>query len=420
MTATLTLNGSIDRPLVQDDMVSERNLMVSVTTPAGAVTRPPLNLALVLDASGSMSGEKLRHAKDAAAFAVRHLTGADRVAIISYDDEVKVVAPGALLTAAAKAELLRLIASIETGGSTNLSGGWLAGCAAVAAHQGVGTQVDRAIVLTDGQANAGITAIDALSEHARQLKARGITTSTMGLGADFNAELLEAMARYGGGRFQYVETARHIPDCVGGELGEIVRVYARNLAVDLPLPTGVRVASSLNDDAIEKTPRGVRVFLGDVLAGDTRRAVLSLRIDPAAFDAEDAVEIALVAYYTADGQGREEAFPLVTLRAALREVVAAQTVDKDVSAEVALLMAAKAREEAARLSHEGDAAGAGAQLRVASQSLRAAPAAPAAFLHEANALDALAAQADAGLSGEQEKELHYQSYLRRQSRQRHS
>jgi len=420
MHTKLTLNAAIDRPLVQDERVSERHLMLSVTTPAGMVTRPPLNLALVLDASGSMSGEKIRRAREAAAFAVRHLTGADRVAIISYDDEVRVVAPSTLLTAAAKIELLRLIASIEAGGSTNLSAGWFAGCVEVAAHQSVGAQVDRVIVLTDGQANAGITAIDDLGEHARQLKARGITTSTMGLGADFNAELLEAMARYGGGRFQYVETAAHIPDCVGGELGEIVRVYARNLAVDLALPAGVRVASSLNDDAFEKTPRGIRVFLGDVLAGDTRRAVLSLRVDPIAFEVEDVVEIVLVAYYTADGQGRAEAFPLVTLGAAVREVVTAQAVDDDVSAEVALLMAAKARQEAARLSREGDARAAGQRLRAVSRSLREAPAPSPSFKQEADALDALALQADAGLSGEQEKELHYQSYLRRQSRQRHS
>jgi len=358
---SLTLAAAIDRSLVRSDAISERYLMLTIGVPEGAVRRLPLNLALIVDASGSMTGEKLERAKEAAAFAVRHLTAADRVAVVAYDDEVRVVAPSTLLAPAARADLLRRIGGIGTGGMTNLSGGWLTGCQEIAAHQSGNSTMDRAIVLTDGLANVGIIALEELVEHARQLRSRGITTSTMGVGADFNEELLEAMARHGGGRFQYVETAKHIPDCVQGELGEIAQVYARRLALDVELPRGVRVVGSLNDDAYESTARGVRVHVGDLLAGDTRKVLLHLSIDR---DGSTAVAgtgglpltVQALALYTdtATGQGTEQTFPSAHLRYASLPDVDRQRTDEAVASEVALLLAAKAKEDAARLSRQGE------------------------------------------------------------------
>ncbi len=426
---SLTLAAAIDRSLVRSDAISERYLMLTIGVPEGAVRRLPLNLALVVDASGSMTGEKLERAKEAAAFAVRHLTAADRVAVVAYDDEVRVVAPSTLLTPAARADLLRRIGGIQTGGMTNLSGGWLTGCQEIAAYQSGNSTMDRAIVLTDGLANVGIIALEELVEHARQLRSRGITTSTMGVGADFNEELLEAMARHGGGRFQYVETAKHIPDCVQGELGEIAQVYARRLALDVELPRGVRVVGSLNDDAYESTARGVRVHVGDLLAGDTRKVLLQLSIDR---DSSTAVAgtgglpltVQALALYTdtATGQGTEQTFPSAHLRYASLPDVDRQRTDEAVASEVALLLAAKAKEDAARLSRQGEHDAAAGALRQAQASLAAAPYGAAnapGIAAELSALGRLADAAGQGMDESQRKELHYQSYLTRSARKRH-
>jgi len=426
---SLTLAAAIDRSLVRSDAISERYLMLTIGVPEGAVRRLPLNLALIVDASGSMTGEKLERAKEAAAFAVRHLTAADRVAVVAYDDEVRVVAPSTLLAPAARADLLRRIGGIGTGGMTNLSGGWLTGCQEIAAHQSGNSTMDRAIVLTDGLANVGIIALEELVEHARQLRSRGITTSTMGVGADFNEELLEAMARHGGGRFQYVETAKHIPDCVQGELGEIAQVYARRLALDVELPRGVRVVGSLNDDAYESTARGVRVHVGDLLAGDTRKVLLHLSIDR---DGSTAVAgtgglpltVQALALYTdtATGQGTEQTFPSAHLRYASLPDVDRQRTDEAVASEVALLLAAKAKEDAARLSRQGEHDAAAGALRQAQASLAAAPYGAAnapGIAAELSALGRLADAAGQGMDESQRKELHYQSYLTRSARKRH-
>jgi len=422
---SLTLATAIDRSLVRSDAISERYLMLAIGVPQGAVRRLPLNLALAVDASGSMTGEKLERAKEAAAFAVRHLTAADRVAVVAYDDEVRVVAPSTLLTPTAKADLLRRIGGIGTGGMTNLSGGWLTGCQEIAAHQNGASTMDRAIVLTDGLANVGIIALEELVEHARQLRSRGITTSTMGVGADFNEELLEAMARHGGGRFQYVETAKHIPDCVQGE---IAQVYARRLTLDVELPRGVRVVGSLNDDAYESTARGVRVHVGDLLAGDTRKILLHLSIDRDGSAATGADSLPLtvqaLALYTdtATGQGTEQTFPSAHLRYAALPDVDRQRTDEAVASEVALLLAARAKEDAARLSRQGEHEAAAGTLRQAQASLAAAPYAAAnapGIAAELSALGSLAAAAGQGMDENQRKELHYQSYLTRSARKRH-
>ena len=417
---SLTTAAALDRPLITPTGPCERHLMLTLQAPAGVVRRLPLNMALVIDASGSMSGEKLARATEAACFVVRHLSTVDRVAVICYDDDVTIVAPSTLLTSGARADLLRAINHIQTGGMTNLGGGWLSGCQQVALHQHGEAQLDRALVLTDGLANVGITNLEDLVEHARQLRLRGIVTSTMGVGADFNEELLEAMARHGGGRFQYVETAKHIPDCVQGELGELLQLYARKLAVEIELPDGVRLVRCLNDYVAEETPRGVLLRLGDLIAGETRRVTLKLSAGSGALGSTLPLIARALYVATETGQGMETAFPAVALRYAEQEAVDTQQTDDEVAGEVALLLAAQAKEEAARLSRRGDHSAAAGTLRLASQTLAASPAMAApGVAAEATALYALAVDADQGLSEAQRKEMHYQSYLSRFSRKRY-
>ena len=116
--------------------------------------RIPLNLAVVLDRSGSMAGDKLDAARDAAAMLVQRLHPDDTVSVVAYDDGVTTVAEPA--TGDAQASLSARIRHIEPGGSTNLSGGWLRGRELVARGKREGG-VNRIMLLTDGLANCGIT-----------------------------------------------------------------------------------------------------------------------------------------------------------------------------------------------------------------------------------------------------------------------
>ncbi len=417
---SLCLDASLDRPLVREDAAFERYLMLTLKTPAGAVRRPPLNLALVIDCSGSMAGQKLARVKEAAGFVVRHLTGADRVAVVAYHDEVAVVAPSALLTPQAKVDLLGAVRRIEADGMTNLSGGWLTGCQEVAKHQNGDNVLHRTLLLTDGLANVGVTAIEELVEHARQLRLRGMVTSTMGVGSDFNEELLEAIARHGGGRFQYVETAQHIPDCIQGELGEMLQLSARKVAVEVSLPEQVRCVHCLNGYGLEQISSGVRVHLGDVLAGDTRRVILQLAAGPGEIGRVFVVKSLVMYVEGATGHGTEEAFPAAELRCADQAAVDSQVTNDEVGREVELLLVARAKEDAVRLSRAGNPAAAATMLAAAGRALSASPyRSDPTMAGEAAFLASMAADAAQGLAEHQHKELRYQSYLAREARRRY-
>src|SRR5689334_24192543 len=115
---------NLDRRLADAGSASARYLRVQVIAPdkTGPGTRLPLNLALVIDRSGSMAGSKLDKAKEAAIFCLRNLTGADRAAVVAYDDEVRVVAASQVLTPEAKTKMMAEVRTIHSGGSTNLGG----------------------------------------------------------------------------------------------------------------------------------------------------------------------------------------------------------------------------------------------------------------------------------------------------------
>jgi Ca-activated chloride channel family protein len=243
----------------------------------------------------------------------------------------------------------------------------------------------------------------------------------MGVGADFNGDLLEAMARQGGGRFQYVESAPQIPDCVQGELGELVQLAARGVAVEVSLPSGVRLRECLNEYPIENTKQGHRVRLGDLTAGDARQILLTLQVDDGAI-VDRPVAVSALAVFTdvETGRGTELAFPEVWLGPAAPAEVDAQSTHPDVEAEVALLRAAMARKEAVRLSVLGDDRAAHEVLVGVCQRLSAsAYAAHPAVATQIRALSQHAAQASLGFTLAQQKDLSYQAYLLREARPRY-
>ena len=179
--------------------------------------RVPLSIAIVIDRSGSMAGDKLRAAKDCTQALIQQLQDDDEVSVVTYDTEVDVVLP---LTAAAdaKTRMGHLLSQFDTGGSTDLHAGWLTGAHQLSAQQRSG-RVSRVILLSDGQANHGIVNIDSICEQVKQLAQAGVTTSTVGIGLGFNEELMTAMATAGAGNAMYGDSAQDLAEPFEAEIG---------------------------------------------------------------------------------------------------------------------------------------------------------------------------------------------------------
>ncbi|WP_221091237.1 vWA domain-containing protein [Deinococcus aquaedulcis] len=123
------------RPALPAGQTTHLTLLIRVhpaPVPIHAAWRPPLNLALVIDRSGSMGGHPLHMARQAAGAAVRQMGLNDQVSVVAFDDEVRVVVPSQPVTD--PAGIIRAMDTIEAGGMTNLHGGWLEGATQVAAH----------------------------------------------------------------------------------------------------------------------------------------------------------------------------------------------------------------------------------------------------------------------------------------------
>jgi len=164
----------------------------------------------VLDRSGSMSGsKKMAYALEAACFAVEQLLATDRVSVTAFDDQVETLAPNAPVVD--KAGLIARIRKITPRGVTDLHDGWKEGGRQV--ENGLISQgVNRVILLSDGQANHGVTDPNVIAREAVGLSARGVSTTTMGLGDDYNEDLLQAMAEAGDGNYYFIESPQQLAD----------------------------------------------------------------------------------------------------------------------------------------------------------------------------------------------------------------
>lgn len=191
-------------------------LRIQVPQPETQNEHPPLNLAFVLDTSGSMAdANKINFAKKAVLYALKALRPKDRVAVVVFNDEVQVLQPS---TQATNLEgLAQAISQLKAQGSTALHAGWLEGATQVATHLEPG-RLNRVILLSDGQANRGLTDPSIIAEQVRGLAERGVSTSTLGVGTDYNEKLMVAMAQAGQGNYYFIESPEDLPGIFGLEL----------------------------------------------------------------------------------------------------------------------------------------------------------------------------------------------------------
>lgn len=339
--------------------------LVSLCAAQARSKRLPLNLGLVLDRSGSMSGAPLSYVKSASQFVIKRLGNEDLLSLVVFDDQVSV--PIKAQHPIDKDALSNTISQICTGGSTNLSGGLLRGYQEVSQQARSGL-VSRLILLTDGQANVGITEPSLLAAKARKMATSGVPVSTMGVGLSFNEDLLSAVADAGRGNYYYIKNPDEIPSVFAQELEGLLSVVAQAVRVSVEGKSGAEVRSVLGYKP-DFTLSGASVDLPDMFASETK--TLLFEVAHPAFSAGEHELLSLKIWYT-DTAGSLDA---VTLDASVRlhAVDGPATLyvpNIEVIKTVELTRAAIAKDQAAQAMEDGDIAGSQKLLMASSQALR--------------------------------------------------
>lgn len=374
--------------------------LLSIAGTAPAANRPALGLSLVLDRSGSMDGPPLESARAAAARAVERLHPDDVVSVVLFDTDIDTLAePARCRDHHLLADRLR---QVESGGSTNLSGGWLRGrqhmeLAAALMDAAAGAS-RRVVLLTDGHANAGITDRETLVELARTARTKGVSTTTIGFGEGYDDDLLRAMADAGGGNAWYIERPDQAQDVFAEELGNLLSVAAQGLTVTLTLHPDVRMLVVHSDWPSADSGGSITFDLGDLYASEPKPLLFEMLVPAHATTAHIVVAtLSIQAHVLTDGGGVEWRTLSLPIAATLDgQALMVPEVER------AILMArsAKAREEAARRQREGDFDQAALLMRSAKESMASSSLAE----DEAFAGELLLASADLARLEEQYRE----------------
>ena len=271
----LRLSTQLERRYLAESGLADAYLEIDLAASGerSQLRRVPVNAVLIVDRSGSMAGEKIERARDAARALIAALDGEDRLAIVDFASDAHVLFSSAAATAGAKERALRAVELLQATTGTNMSAALeLAAPELRRGHDGV--RVDKVFLASDGQSNEGISNRAALLR-AAQREFGPATVSTFGIGDDYDEGLMTALAAQAGGRTRFIRAPGDLPPAIRAELLRASAIVARSVRLEVRGLSGARVERVLGYDA-----DGGWVRLPDFAAGEERRVLVKLSIPP--------------------------------------------------------------------------------------------------------------------------------------------
>ena len=377
--------------------------------------RTPLNLAVVLDKSGSMTGAKLEKTKQAALQLVDRLAPNDVFSLVIFSDEARGLVPAQKVED--KEALKENIEGIEAGGSTALYAGVKTGARQLQEYFS-SKRINRVILLSDGLANVGPSSTRDLRRLGSDLAEKGISVTTIGVGDDYNEDLMAGLAEASDANYYYVQDTEKLPEIFAKELGELLTVAAREIRIEITCPDGVRPLGFIGrSEKFENQKASVN--LSQFTLGQGRYLFLRCLVTRP----EPEVARVKVSYTDELDNGSEQSTTgVVKIRYTDEQTVADRSINAAVNAEKVLVLTAEAKDKAIAEADAGNyqqaAATLAAQNRVLNEAYANAPAAVQVQIRaETNNLDDCSGQLVNGqYDGALRKSLQSQSYNTRNSK----
>jgi Ca-activated chloride channel homolog len=366
-----TLTGRLNTPTI-----STRGGIVylhyAIATPCiDMPQRRPLNICVVLDRSGSMGDEgKIDYARRALWKLVDQLTSEDILSIVIYDDIVDVLR-AAQPVGRNKYAIKHLIDEVYPRGSTNLGGGMVEGFRQVECNLGR-EYVNRVVLLSDGLANQGITDPGALDRIARKYRTKRISLTTMGVGLDYNENLMVGLAKNGGGNYYFIESPWSLATIMNREFNMLSAVVAQNASIELTLGQNVSLRDVIGCEYRSQADRYV-VQVGDLSSNENREFTIELSLP----EGSGSITVATGTLRYESEKLRSDGFPTSSVNVRYTRDVALieKERDLDVQAKADVAVSTRTVENAMKAFDEGKNAEAAGFLRQAQDVLHASPAA---------------------------------------------
>ncbi|MDB4964099.1 MAG: Von Willebrand factor type domain protein [Myxococcales bacterium] len=281
----------------------DHNLAIAITAPTGqGHARPPLSVAIVIDRSGSMNGEPMENAKEAASRLVGQLDAADAFTVVSYSTGDEVVMPMSRATDANKTAARAAISRIYDDGGTCLSCGLIRGASELA-QTPVSDGLRRIVLISDGQANAGIYDRGELAQLAATTAANGVSISAVGVGLDFDEVTMQRIAEVGRGNYYFVEDTANLSAMFQRELGGLTETVASDAHLVISEPAGVRIEEAYGYP-MTREGRSVVIPVADLRAGESRKVVLRVTVAQSTLGSFDVSTVRLGWRRVDDGRSR--------------------------------------------------------------------------------------------------------------------
>lgn len=330
-----------------------QEVVIKVTLDApsvpSSVERPPVNLSVVLDKSGSMNGDKIEYAKAAAIEAVQRLGASDIFSLVVYDSNVRTIIPAQKVR-----NIDRIIAKIQRiypAGSTALFGGVSQGASEIRKHNG-SEYVHRIILLSDGLANVGPESPAELGRLGAALIKENISVTTIGVGYDYNEDLMTRLSQKSDGNSYFVETSSELPQIFASELGDVLNVVAKKIKVTISMPDGVEPLAIIGREGRIKG-RTIEFSMNQLYGDQEKYALIKVRIPKSRIDTTMEIASAKLRYVNPFNKKTEVVYGKSIAKFSKDLKIVKQSTNVDVVREYQRNLNALEQEKAISLSDKG-------------------------------------------------------------------